>query len=128
MKTLILSIAIAFTFASCSTEPNIDMRAVNPTHGINESAKLFFEYSQGKVVTKNEGKALHISYDNITNVLSIGMDKYQAQNVSNTAIIYDNNKVITFNTGYVWQDGKTRTKFDLGTIGSEDKTIYVYNN
>jgi len=40
------------------------------------------------------------------------------------------NKVIEFNTGYQWQDGNTKTKFDVYVEGNKkvEYTVYTYNN
>jgi hypothetical protein len=135
MKKLILTLAIAIALTSCSTEP-IEMREVNPTQGINESAKLFFEYRSDKVVLINKDKPLNIQYNPTTRVLTLNTTQFEGTVVGNTITYTDKgiDMVIEFNAGYVYQDDKTRTKFEIYKANDfklrerKDMDVYVYKN
>ncbi len=137
MKSIILSIAIAFTFASCSTEPNIEMRSINPTKGFNEVGKKIMEVQvtpQGGnavKITKN-GETFTMQYTPNDTAIIINDKACEVVGTTENTITYKDNGiniVIEFNTGYIWQE-TTKTKFDIYKQGERNKaySVYTYNN
>jgi len=133
MKKLILTIAIAIALTSCTADP-IEMRTSNPQMGVNVTGSKFMVVrNENDVQTKVSPETKSIQYNPTTNVLLIDDKPYEVVETTHNTITYEFYElyyVIEFNTGYVWQDGNTQTKFDMYQLGDKNEyyTVYTYNN
>ena len=134
MKKLVGIIVIALSVMSCTPEP-ITMRTVNPYGGADVKGTWFMDVvNQHPTNVYNKTDNVNIKFNPVNEELLINGVKYQVNDFNDYSISYvdadDMIMVIEFNIGYVWQDGKTQTKFRIYQDGEENHnyTVYTYNN
>jgi len=132
--TKLILLLLLVVVSSCSTEP-IEMKLTNPQLGVDIIGDKFM-----LVVDGNMDKApfapstIHIKFNPKANTLFIDDFQYQVIESNHYIIKFltgnDEIYVIEFNTGYVWQDGSTSTKFDIYEYNNKQKEyiVYTYKN
>ena len=134
MKKLVGIIVIALSVMSCTPVP-ITMRTANPYGGADVKGTWFMDVvNQHPTNVYNKTDNVNIKFNPVNEELLINGVKYQVNDFNDYSISYvdadDMIMVIEFNIGYVWQDGKTQTKFRIYQDGEENHnyTVYTYNN
>jgi hypothetical protein len=133
MKTLFI-LLIAIVIASCSSEPNIEMRITNPEQGFNITGTTFMKViNRNKVITNLTPSTIRIQFNPKNDILYFDNEKYTVVEYTDNNLTFETDTdtyVIEFNTGYVWQDKNTKTKFDVYKYNNKqiEYIVYTYNN
>jgi len=133
MKKVLGIFAIALSLVSCSAE-EIEMRTTNPHLGVDvvgTKEMTVLNQNNGVIATDNVQKT--IKYNPKENTLSIDNKAYTVTEVTHYTISYLNESktyVIEFNTGYIFDGGSTRTKFDMyqKDMKKQYYEVYTYKN
>jgi len=138
MRKLSIWILLAIVVSSCSNEPIGTMRTINPSEGFNETGKkiMIVEFTpQGgaNVHKPFEPETISIKFNPSNNKLLIDNQECRVIESTDYTITYEQYDmvyVIEFNAGYIYQDGKTKTKFKVYQYGNKKKEyiVYTYNN
>ena len=133
MKKVIGLFAIALSLVSCTAEP-IEMRTTNPNLGVDVvGTKEMTVLNENKGVIATDKVQKTIKYNPKENTLLIDGKAYTVTDVTNYTISYLNDSktfVIEFNTGYIFDGGSTKTKFDMyqENMKKQYYEVYTYKN